>query len=688
MIITFGLILFITLIIFTILAYQQKLPYHIPIILVFLIIVLSIFFYLGKKNIEGYANWDNSVKASLDIFYTNAKNDNKKCNGCPGICDPEEPDYDKKRIPLLHEIDNPIQSSIGHQKLDPVFLNAQAGSHSQGTGFSITLTPNNPKNKIASYNIDESLYFLNLPINQLKDFGHTQNNKRLLHDNLKKLNISNYNVLTELISKLSMAPEHSYIIIATSGDNISGITKGSETEKSILKNKYNVQYLTQMQSGDSYIGILHKDKNGNFTDIKQIVSPKNNSTGAFINNLDLIRESTAIKMNFEGQEFKPVPVKPVKSNPYANAKYILISPTISSTKTYLVFSYEDNQSFVYLSPRTPEDQFVLYNQSPKEKKGPQSSTILNTEEPQRWVLEPVYETGLDDVYFLRTHTKPHFYLEVNTDGPNPEVKTNIVKGGNSQYWQIIIGKDGNTLIKNSRTNLYLSYSMNQGYLYEDTGSVGLSQSKKFTWKIAPFGSNGKRVPPLKKNKFIDFTSPTDYGNNPNPIFNLQGKINNKMVDISSNGRSGWNKYYTKLWNGNWIYYGTIQTNGQQFLQININEDGNGTVIDPFFNYKTKLYNAGSNILFATINGGQFDGFNAVFEMLPVPLEYQSPKESYPVKMRYLVFRNDQQIYSLSSTDMNNLNAYSVKNDGKYLIMSNFLESSGVPVDLEKALPKL
>ena len=50
-------------------------------------------------------------------------------------------------------------------------------------------------------------------------------------------------------------------------------------------------------------GISYKDKNGNFVDVKQVKSPKRDTTGAFISNYDLLREGTSLVIETKGQEF-------------------------------------------------------------------------------------------------------------------------------------------------------------------------------------------------------------------------------------------------------------------------------------------------------------------------------------------------------------------------------------------------
>jgi len=199
----------------------------------------------------------------------------------------------------------------------------------------------------------------------------------------------------------------------------------------------------------------------------------------------------------------------------------------------------------------------------------------------------------------------------------------------------------------------------------------------------------------KINPLKEIVSPTDYANDKNPSFNLSGNVRGKFIDLSSKGRTYWNPQYTAMWNGKWIYYGTVATYGQfkevkktKFLHINLNSDtGTGTLKDEYFNYSIPIKNIGSNILYGTINSGTLSGFTVYLNMIDEKLNYSNPSQSYPVKMRYLVFDSNNNIFNLSSGNFNNLSGYSTKFDGNFLVLSNFLEASGVPVDIDLALPK-
>jgi hypothetical protein len=98
------------------------------------------------------------------------------------------------------------------------------------------------------------------------------------------------------------------------------------------------------------------------------------------------------------------------------------------------------------------------------------------------------------------------------------------------------------------------------------------------------------------------------------------------------------------------------------------------------NFVTKLNkNDASNI--------NFEKMNVVLEMVPEKYEYRGIKESYPVKIRYLLI-GDNKIYSLGSSNLDNLDSYATKKKGDIIIYSNLMEAKGIQVDEKLARPKL
>ena len=81
-------------------------------------------------------------------------------------------------------------------------------------------------------------------------------------------------------------------------------------------------------------------------------------------------------------------------------------------------------------------------------------------------------------------------------------------------------------------------------------------------------------------------------------------------------------------------------------------------------------------------------FVLLISIISIPLA-DKPKTLSPTKYIPVAesFKNENEVLNLSANNFQNLESYSVKFDGKHLLLSNFLESSGAPMDLEKTLPK-
>ena len=267
----------------------------------------------------------------------------------------------------------------------------------------------------------------------------------------------------------------------------------------------------------------------------------------------------------------------------------------------------------------------------------------------------------------------------------------MYKGGSNQYWKLNKTKSGENLftIQHSKTGMFLSYQMNDGYLYKNNGSVYLTESG-MEWNIESNTIIDKSLT-ISNNDWIEITSPDDFVNQGNPIFELKGKVNGKMINLSSKGRTTWNQKYSPIWNGDYIYYGTV-ANNNNYLRIKLDKNGNGTVKDPMLGITIKVSNIGADILYGRIRQGSLNGidlrnFSVILEMVPEKYEYRGLKESYPVKIRYLLI-GDNTIYSLGSSSLDNLDSYATKKEGNVVIYSNLLEAKGIQVNKELARPKL
>jgi hypothetical protein len=190
----------------------------------------------------------------------------------------------------------------------------------------------------------------------------------------------------------------------------------------------------------------------------------------------------------------------------------------------------------------------------------------------------------------------------------------------------------------------------------------------------------------KLNLFTDTEVPTDFSTIDNPSWKISGNVKGRNIVIESKGRTLWKSNYAPIWSGKWIYNGTVQSykatlniNTVKFLIIYMYPTGDGRIIDEYFDFKLNVINAGSNILTGIIPSGKYKDYRATFKLLPTDLKYSDPSKPYPVKMRYFITK-DSTTLNLSSADINNMQAYSTKFLGDKLILSNFLEASGIQTD--------
>ena len=386
-------------------------------------------------------------------------------------------------------------------------------------------------------------------------------------------------------------------------------------------------------------------------------------------------------INFQGKIYdEPVELESDKKHIYKNS---LISSHNTKTRQFLVFSNENNQSFVYLSSST--NPLELYDYKKTDGNEITDITMLNTNNPQRWEIEFVQANFGGHNFYIKTSSYPTFYLEVVDN----EIKMNMYKGGSDQYWKLEKVSGRNLFkIQHSKTGMFLSYQTSDGYLYKNNGSVFLTE-RGMVWNIQSNTIINKTIT-INENDWIEMTSPNDFVNEGNPVFNLRGRVNGRMINLSSKGRTTWEQKYSPIWNGNYIYYGTT-INNINYLTIRLNNNGSGTVRDPFLGITINVNNIGADMLYGRISRGSLNGinlrnFSVILEMVPEKYEYRGLRESYPVKIRYLII-GDNRIYSLGSSSLDNLDSYATKKDGDMTIYSNLMEATGIQVNERLARPK-
>ena len=631
MIIIFGTIILIVLVIFVILAINNQIDYKIPILFMFFVLVSAPFVHLDK-NIVQLEKFTNS---SLDIYYLNQKKTKaSECNECAGICDDEEQVGNKNEnyVPLL----DPLKLNLEKKKLKSIMIERLI-----------------VKRDYFDCSINRQTFDNEDPLNLIQVDIEGKIKHRVLKNRF------------EIDKVFDSTKDNTYIILITFG------------KLTIQNPELNLDIDSKSDNSTS-IFIVFKTND----EYKFILKQENAVGLSHLHGYKLFNNREFQMIDFQGKiHDKTVKLESDKKYIYKNS---MISSHNTKIKQYLVFSNENNQSFVYLSGN--QDNIELYDYKKTDGNEIVDITLLNTHNPQQWDVEFVLANFGGNNFYIKTSSYPTFYLEVVDN----EIKMNMYKGGANQYWKLekMAGENLFT-IQHSKTGMFLSYQMSDGYLYKNNGSVYLTE-EGMNWNIEANTIIDKSIT-INDNDWIEITSPDDFVNEGNPIFVLKGKVNGKMINLSSKGRTTWDQKYSPIWNGEYIYYGTV-ANNNNYLRIKLDKNGNGTVQDPYLGITINIVNIGADILYGRIKKGSLNGidlrnFTVILEMVPEKYEYKGLKESYPVKIRYLLI-GDNKIYSLGSSSLDNLDSYATKKDGNIVIYSNLLEAKGIQVDTKLSTPKL
>ena len=668
----FGILFFIILICLIYLHYQGKISRNIPIIFMFFLIIIIPFTYLeNNNNTESFSNYNQIMNSSLDIFYTNKGEKRRQMN-------------DLKKIPLLY---NPLEASIIKKDLKPITLYLYLNSN--------------------NYNVIHVLYndYWN---NILTTYGSKENVFiYLIEDDFKKSSftssiksrIKKFNDLNELNILIDQAPIASYIII--SANNITPIKNSSLAIKSTFTSKYNFSNWINTNTSDigALIVILSKSYDSSYTILNEKSVSENNVLSIYqtikIEPIQVQTNGGDVLPNVKTND----KIVSISNEPLINSKINIISPALLNPNYSLSITVENNDSFVYLSSRKLEDEVILYSKSPRNDIGPISTTSLDTQKPQFWSFEPVTQIITDPlIVFIRTYSKPYFYLDAYFENGVMVLKAKRFKAGLRQHWEIMKNIKDNTKynIRHLKSGMYLAYSDFDGYLYKDDGSVFLTKSEKYTWNIKQINQaniNKNIIEGFDSNKLNSFTAmevPTDYGTIKDPSWKISGNVKGKNIVIESKGRTLWKSNFASIWSGKWIYYGTVESykatlniNTVKFLIIKMDTNGNGEIVDEYLNFTMKVINAGSNILTGLIPSGKYKDYRAILKLIPTDLQYSDPLKSFPVKMRYIIEKDSSKL-NLSSDNITNMQSYSTKFIGNKLILANFLEASGIHTDINLA----
>jgi len=636
----------------------------------FLILIIPFTYLENNNNIESFSTYDQIMNSSLDIFYTNQNKEKREMKFL-------------KKYPILH---NPLQANLVRRNLKPIelYLYAQAITYN-----GIYVIYNNIWNLIyTSYQVTDNV-FTYLIASDFESKNYSSN----IISRVKK-----FNDLTELNTLIQGAPNLSFIIITA--NNIEPINNSALDLKNTFKNKYKFSNWIDSNNNGSLIVVLSKTSNDLYTNIFESQVATNSFLPIYTK---FIFDDLQVETN-DGVLLPNVPVNDnivsIINDPLINSKINIISPVklrhdLNSSYS-LSITVENNESFVYLSSRKLEDEVVLYTKSPKNDVGPTSTTYLDTQRPQFWSFEPVTKIVTNPlIVFIRTYSKPYFYLDAEMENGVMILKAKRFKAGLRQHWELI--KDRTQYkFRHLKSKMYLAYSDYDGYLYNNDGSVFLTKSDKYNWniKIIAEGSINKNViegfEANRKNTYTNMEVPTDYGTVKDPSWKISKKIGGKNIVIESKGRTIWNPNFGPIWSGKWIYYGTVDSykatqniNNVKFLIIKIDQMGSGIVEDEYLDYKMNVINAGSNILTGIIPTGKYKGYRAKLELIETNLVYTDPSNPFPVKMRYFIEQGST-VLNLSSGNIYNMQAYSTKFVGNRLVLANFMEASGIQTDAKLA----
>jgi hypothetical protein len=640
----------------------------------FFLIVSIPFTYLenNNENIEKFSSYDQIMNSSLDIFYTKEKKKKR--------------DMDKlKKIPILY---NPLKASIIKKDINQFEIYLYAAANQYNVFYLIfnnywnhIFSNYSSNNNIFTYLIEDDFKKSSLDLSSIKN------------------RIKNFNNLNDLDPLINNAPRSSYIII--NANNIDPIKNSSSTIKNtfITKYKFSNWINTNTSNSGLLMVILAKSYDNTYTILNE--KSISNSTGLSIYQTIKIQANT-IETNggdvLPNVETNSV-IKDINRDPLINSKINIISPAKLNQDYSLCFTIENNESFVYLSSNKLENEIVTYSMSPKSDIGPTSTTKLDTQTPQFWSFEPVTQIVTNPlIVFIRTYSKPYFYLDAEYENSVMVLKAKRFKAGLRQQWELIKNSQDNSKynIRHLKSGMNLAYSDFDGYLYNSDGSVFLSKSNNYLWNIKQISQNNipkiliENFQPNKTNSFIDTEVPTDFSTVENPSWKISGNVKGQNIVIESKGRTLWKSNYSPIWSGRWIYHGTVESykatlniNTVKFLFIRVDSNGFGEMIDEFLNFTVKLENIGSNILTGMIPSGKYKDYRVILKLLPTDLEYSDPVKAFPVKMRYII-EKDNTKFNLSSIDINNLESYSTKFLGDKLILANFLEASGIQTDINLA----
>ena len=642
---------------------------HYKYVLIYLLFFMaaSPFVFYGASK-EQFIDYDANMRSSLDVYYLNTvENRQDEIKTCPGLCHQEEKEFNKP-IPQQKLYEKPFQIEFNPQNIRPTFLSAYSNLSGEDMSVKIKIGDMGlPKVLKPESKIGLNIYYF--PYEKLIEFNGTDN---FFMEFYFHLSLDKVNVFEKIKEHLEKIPQNSFILLGLHGKVPGDFITNRDLfpdEVGELMSQYQLTKFNEINNG--YLALLKK--NETFTLLKEFLG----ENSSIINYNLTGKEGKYLEIKELGVKLKNVkPINQVRSileEDSLQAKYLYLTPR--NKNLYLSFESDNNKSTVFLADVPIDNKKPLYFTSPDVKGTKQYNMYLNNNIPQKWTFIPNTPSGYDNIFRIRTLERPYFYLEMN----NENVSTTLISDSSAGLWRMKKIKD-KVLIISVHTGLYLSFGDNQTAIYQNTGNVYGSDKRNMFWDLVL--SKEKKnfnIPQPLDNPFTDDMSPNDYPSVENPKFQVKGTYLGQKVNLESNGRALWQRWFAPIWNGSYIYSGTVKDK-HKFFRIQISADGKmGTAIDTYADKTYQIKSIGADVLF-----GYLGDEKIYLKMVSSNLQYQTPKQSYPVKIQ-IIINNKDKIYTLCGNNPDNLDAYSVKYDGNDKILSNYLESYGIPVGIKKGL---
>jgi hypothetical protein len=663
-----------------------------PIHILILVIVLLIIFFSIKKysqTQENFSNDYNSItRSSLDVYYPE-ENISTPQTGIKKSINDIYRNYLKPLLTKPLQYENPAFVNKPRILLKATAKACPSSTTSPCTGnLSILLTVSkvfSPTNtKTVPINLDTSslnssdgsstgMFVAIFTETKLNDFAnYVINSTQTTEDTIKfgtdnksireylKNDIFLYNTIipaqcTAFLNKLKTILPKTYFVIGTKGAYVGQLTPSNTPFNQLIqfiKGQMNARLIDQANlDSKSYIYQGYRNKDGIFdnndssnldTEVLDATNDAKLKRKVGTTMADGVYIGTSpIQFTFTktGTSLPAVP----PTNPDIKRNRVQIASNRYSTATMdkiINFSYNNQESDVYLQNKDIQT-------------GP------NTNNPMNFVLIPVSEnTSLG--YYIATADLPKALYLTAMDGG--KLGMSILKNDLSQRWEIIktdsIPTNNLYRIKSILTGQFLTCFPTGGYLEPYQGKVYLDNTDNHVWKIVTiqYGVNDFK---MSKAKIDEITS--------------------------IEGFDGERKFFSKQdvfkWNGSYIYRKTTDGTKNDFLTINLNDNGVGKI-----SFDNKTYDIKANT--KTFAIGQIDK-NSWITLQMIDPKLGNPnggltsiRNSIRIKANIVDSNGVENIGNTNLSFVMNSYIQKVTDPSKPLNYNDYLESQGINVTLD------